>query len=118
MALGRLQASLAAATNEVTIAAANINFDSSLFKCEAPKELTLGHNLSQKRREDAEMSPIQVAARKLGALLKDLCPRTPQLAKLYGIRDIEISVASMTNAVLEFVESLLGGYVGLQRTSI
>ena len=38
MYLGKLQAALAAATNEVTVAAANINFDFALIKCEAPKE--------------------------------------------------------------------------------
>lgn len=37
-AVGRLQAALASVTNEVTLAAANIDFDFSIVKFEAPKE--------------------------------------------------------------------------------
>jgi hypothetical protein len=38
MSFGRLQAALVAATSEVTMAAASINFDFTLVKIEAPQE--------------------------------------------------------------------------------
>lgn len=54
-ALGKIQAALASATNEVTVAAANLNFDFSLVKCEAPAEYKpLSSILTSKRRTEAE----------------------------------------------------------------
>ncbi len=38
MAIGRLQASWFGMTNEVSLSAAQLNFDFTLVKCEAPKE--------------------------------------------------------------------------------
>ncbi|KAL6405898.1 hypothetical protein AUP68_10782 [Ilyonectria robusta] len=55
VAFGRLQAALASATNEVTIAAANLNFEFSLVKIEAPAEYQpLGRVLSPSRVNEAE----------------------------------------------------------------
>lgn len=99
MAIGRLQASLAAVTNEVTVAAAIINFDFTLIRCEAPKEFqALGQNLSRKRKDDAETGTIHITARRLGALFDGVCPSTPKLVKAYGTRVSEISEASNTKA--------------------
>lgn len=51
IAIGRLQAALAALTNEVTITAAQINFDFSLVRTEAPKEYrSLGETFPRRGR--------------------------------------------------------------------
>jgi hypothetical protein len=69
MSFGKLQASLASATSEITVAAANINFDFTLVKYEAPKEFQpLRDVLSLKRKEEAESGATHVLARRLGAL--------------------------------------------------
>ena len=94
MALSRLQASLAAVTNELTVAAAHINFDFTLIKCEAPKEYqVLGENLSSRRKVEAETGTIHATARRLGALFEGVCPSTPKLVQAYGTRVSEISEA-------------------------
>lgn len=54
-ALGKIQAALASATNEVTVAAANLNFDFSLMKFEAPSEYKpLSNILTSRRKTEAE----------------------------------------------------------------
>lgn len=84
---GRLQAALASATNELTIAAANINFDFTLVKCEAPKEFQpLGSTLSKTRKENAEGGTAHITARRLGVLFGGILPPTPNLVKSYGTR--------------------------------
>ncbi|KAK8108843.1 hypothetical protein PG984_014644 [Apiospora sp. TS-2023a] len=92
MSIGRIQAGFAHATQELTVAAANLNFDFTLMKFEAPAEYqTIGTLLSPKRVREAETGPIHVTARKLGALFEGVCPDTPNLIKAYGIRASEIS---------------------------
>ena len=94
MAISKLQASLAAVTNELTVAAANIKFDFTLVKCEAPKEYrALGENLSIKRKDEAETGMIHITAQRLGALFEGVCSPTPNLVKAYGTRVSEISEA-------------------------
>ena len=94
MAISKLQASLAAVTNELTVAAANIKFDFTLVKCEAPKEYrALGENLSTERKNEAETGMIHITAQRLGALFEGVCPPTPNLVKAYGTRVSEISEA-------------------------
>ena len=94
MAISRLQAALASVTNEVTVAAANIKFDFTLVKCEAPKEYrALGENLSTTRKDEAETGMIHITAQRLGALFEGVCPPTPNLVKAYGTRVSEISEA-------------------------
>ncbi|EMD65184.1 hypothetical protein GGP41_003823 [Bipolaris sorokiniana] len=84
MAIGRLQAALAAATNEVTVAAANINFNFTLIKCKAPKEYqALRNALSKKHKENAEFGSSRVLARQLGALFDGVCPSAPALLEAY-----------------------------------
>ncbi|RWA03321.1 hypothetical protein EKO27_g11784 [Xylaria grammica] len=92
MSLGRLQASLAQATQEFTVAAANINFDFTLVKVEAPPEYQdIATVLSSPRVREAETGPLHATARRLGALFEGFCPRTPNLIKAYGLRASEIS---------------------------
>ncbi|RSM00018.1 hypothetical protein CEP52_009395 [Fusarium oligoseptatum] len=117
--LGRLQAALAAATNEVTVAAANINFDFTLVKYEAPKEFQpLKGFLTTTRKHDAETGKTHVIARRLGALFDGICPETPALIKAYGARVSEISKAATEKESRDYSKSIFAAYVGVDATSI
>ncbi|KAL4723594.1 hypothetical protein ACLX1H_009232 [Fusarium chlamydosporum] len=116
---GRLQAALASATNEVTLAAANINFDFTLVRCEAPKEFEpLGSSLSQTRKENAEGGTAHVTARRLGVLFEGILPPTPTLVKSYGTRVSEIAQAAQHENPPEISESIFAAHVGADGTSI
>ncbi|KAF2230757.1 hypothetical protein EV356DRAFT_519402 [Viridothelium virens] len=118
MAINKLQASLAAATNEVTVAAANINFDFTLVKCEVPKEYEeLGNALSTKRKEQAEQGTTHITARRLGALFEGICPPTPSLIKAYGNRASQIAEAAKKTSV-EPTNSIFAAHTGVDGTSI
>ncbi|RYP33651.1 hypothetical protein DL768_011085 [Monosporascus sp. mg162] len=92
LSLGRIQARFMQATQELTVAAANLNFDFTLVKLEAPPEYrAIGDHLSSSRIREAETGPLHMTARKLGALFDDVCPQTPNLIKAYGMRASEIS---------------------------
>ena len=76
MSISRFTASLASGHNENTVALANINFDFSLIRVEAPTEYqALGASLSNKRRNEAEAGTQHITARKLGALFEQIPPR-------------------------------------------
>lgn len=118
MAVGRLQAALAAATNEVTVAAANLNFDFTLVKYEAPKEYQpLGNILSTRRKDNAELGSSHILARKLGALFEDVCPSTPRLLEAYGKRATEIAKASQKTSD-PYIGTLFGDFTGIDGTSL
>ena len=96
--LGRLTAALGVAHNENTLALANINFDFSLFRVDAPLEFrALGANLSASRRQEAETGTPHRTARKLGALFEEVLPHVPELARAYGRRVSEISSDRLYN---------------------
>jgi hypothetical protein len=118
MAISRLQAALAAATSEVTVAAANLNFDFTLVKYEAPKEYQpLGNILSTKRKDSAELGSSHKLARQLGALFEDVCPPAPRLLEAYGKRASEIAKASQ-NTSDSYTGTLFDGFAGIDGTSI
>ncbi|KAF2793187.1 hypothetical protein K505DRAFT_244992 [Melanomma pulvis-pyrius CBS 109.77] len=117
--IGRLTAALAAATNDVTVAAANINFDFTLVKCEAPREFhTLGSMLATTRKLNAEAGTTHVTAQRLGALFEGCCPPTPKLLKAYGRRVSDISAAAKDTNSLDYSESIFSAYTGIDGTSI
>lgn len=119
MAIGRLQAALGAVSNEVTMAAAQINFDFSIIRREAPKEyLDLGENLSEQRRHEAETGKIHQTARRLGALFQGVCPAVPNLVKAYGTRVSEISRAFKSEAAVEVDIPAFAEYLGVDARSI
>ena len=90
--IGKFVVAGAAATQESTLALANINFDFSLLKMEAPMEYRgLGSALSSKRKRDAEEGSSHITARKLGALFADDLPHIPNLSRAYGLRVSEIA---------------------------
>ncbi|KAI1330652.1 hypothetical protein F5Y16DRAFT_425017 [Xylariaceae sp. FL0255] len=116
---GRLQALLAQATNDVTVAAANLNFDFCLVKYEAPKEYQpLGRLLSPQRKKDAEFGKSHVTARRLAALFQGLGPETPKLTAAYGERVSEISRSATDKASKKYSSSVYDAYTGVDATSI
>lgn len=89
--IGKLVGSLFSATNENTLALANLKFDFCLMKVEAPVEFSgLGEALSTRRRRDAEDGIHHKTARRLAALFEQLIPSTPSLITAYGLRSSEI----------------------------
>lgn len=90
--IGKIASSLLSIPAELTVAAANLNFDFSLVKVEAPKEFHgVRDALSQIRRDKAESGLPHITARKLGALFEPLVPPIPNLLSAYGQRVSEIS---------------------------
>lgn len=119
MSISKINAALASATNEFTIAAANLNFDFSLVRLEVPKEFSsIGPALSQKRREDAEGGSAHVTARKLGALFEELIPETPNLIRAYGRRASEISASPLVNPRGSKKDGLFQSQVGADGTTL
>jgi hypothetical protein len=117
--ISRITAALASATNDVTLAAANINFDFSLMKVEVPTEFQpIGTSLSEKRRMDAEIGTPHRTARILGALFEDVIPPTPQLVRAYGSRVSEIIRDAEKKTSTGIGNSLFKGYMGADGTSI
>lgn len=117
MSLGKLQAALATATNEFTLAAANINFDFSIVRNEAPKEYhQLGNALSTQKKKDAEAGSAHITARRLGALFDGICPPTPKLIRCYGLRVSEIAATTMGGEKEE--AGIFADHAGVDGTSI
>ena len=100
MSISRLTPAALNNTLEIAPALANVNFDFSLWKVEAPKEFNgVGSALSSARRDKAENGLPHATAQKLGALFETLVPPAPNLLRAYGQRASEISqVVSLTPA--------------------
>jgi hypothetical protein len=104
---------------QVTVAAANINFDFTLVKYEAPKEYQpLGGVLSLRRKRDAESGTAHTTAQRLGALFEGACPTTPHLIAAYGKRVSEIAEAATKTDLKELSKSMFVTYSGVDATSI
>jgi len=117
MSINKLQAALASATNELTLTAANINFDFAIVKCEAPKEYqNLGNALSKYKKDKAENGTAHTTARKLGALFDGVCPPTPNLIKAYGLRVSEI--AETATKLEKQDHGIFAAHTGVDGTSI
>ncbi|KAK8131119.1 hypothetical protein PG984_007557 [Apiospora sp. TS-2023a] len=88
---GKLSTSLIQGVNENTLALANLNFDFSLVKVQAPVEFQqIGPALAAQRRQNAESGTSHQTARKLGALFESLVPSVPRVIAAYGKRSSEI----------------------------
>lgn len=117
--LGRIVNSLTSVNNENTLALANLNFDFTLFKFEAPKEfLTIGGSLSLQRRDDAEQGKIHKTARKLAALFEALVPPTPNLLKAYGTRSSEIASDPKANPKGSKNHGPFAEFIGIDASSL
>ncbi|RFU25180.1 hypothetical protein B7463_g11158, partial [Scytalidium lignicola] len=92
LSFSKAQVSLASATQETTLALANLNFDFSLVKVDAPAEFKdVGTALTNRRRAAAENGSAHRLARKLGHLFESIIPPIPNLIRAYGLRASEIS---------------------------
>jgi hypothetical protein len=92
--------SVFSATNENYAALANVKFDFSLIKMEAPVEFSgIDSALSGRRRVEAEEGPFHKTPRRLGAPFEDLVSSTPKLISAYGLRMSEIMNTSGVNDI-------------------
>ncbi|KAI4625643.1 hypothetical protein J4E80_002775 [Alternaria sp. BMP 0032] len=111
--------SVFSATNENYAALANIKFDFSLVKMEAPIEFSgIASGLSTRRRVEAEEGPSHKTARRLGALFEDVVPSTPKLISAYGRRMSEIMNASGVNDIGAGQHGPFEPYVGADVTTL
>ncbi|KAF4957164.1 hypothetical protein FSARC_11373 [Fusarium sarcochroum] len=118
--IGKINASLVGATQETTLTLANLNFDFSLYKVEAPTEYQdVGKCLSKRRLDAAEGGNEHVFARKLGALFSNVVPSTPNLVRVYGKRASEIvREVSSDSSVGSAKQSIFMECIGPDATSI
>ena len=117
--IGNLALNLLSASNQAVVALANLNFDFSLVKMEAPREFQqLGNSLSQRRRLDAEDGSAHVIARKLGALFVEVVAPIPNLSRAYGLRTSEIASDTRFNPQPSAAKGPISKYMGADATSI
>ena len=117
--IGRVAVAAASVAQETTLALANINFDFSLVRMEAPLEYRgVGAVLSSKRKREAEDGSTHVTARKLGALFGSDLPPIPNLTRAYGLRASEIVENPNFNPRSNPSYGPFVDYVGADGTSI
>ena len=117
--IGRFAMSAIAATQETTLTLANLNFDFSLVKMEAPSEYRgLGSALSSKRKREGEHGSKHITAQRLGALFADDIPHTPNLTRAYGLRVSEIAENPRYNPRGNASDGPFAEHVGADGTSI
>ena len=119
MSVSKFTAAALNNTLEIAPALANINFDFSLWKVQAPKEFDgVGSALSSARREEAENGSLHATAQKLGALFETLVPPTPSLLRVYGQRASEISQAGSLTPAARKLYGAFSSHAGSDATSI
>lgn len=117
--IGKLTGSVAAFTNENTLALANLNLDFSLVKLEAPREFSrLALTILDKRKLEAEDGALHRTARRLGALFEGSLPATQALFRAYGTRVSEISSEPVVNPTSSDKDNIFAGQIGLDTASI
>ncbi|KAK7996440.1 nucleolar complex-associated protein [Apiospora arundinis] len=116
---GQLTNAFFRASQETSIGLANVNFDFSVIKYDAPREYQgLGEALSKRRRETAEDGPLHITARKLGALFQSAWPKVPSLIQAYGLRSSEIANLPEVNPQGSVRHGLFADHVGADGTTI
>lgn len=117
--VGNLGLSALHASPEFNTALANLKFDFSLFKIEAPAEYKgLGESLSSRRKIDAEDGSSHITARKLGALFEDSIPETPNVFQAYGRRVTQIAQTPQYNPKGTRADGPFADHVGADGTTI
>jgi hypothetical protein len=117
--IGKINVGLVSATNENTLALANLNFDFSIVKVVPPTEFRgVGLSLTSKRRKEAEDGPLHSVARRLAALFGKELPDIPELTKAYGIRATEVVENSIANPKGTPQDGVFQDLVGADGTSI
>ena len=119
MSIGKLTVAALNNALELQPALANLNFDFSLWKVQAPKEFDgVGSALSSTRRDVAENGSPHATAQKLGALFETLVPPAPNLLRAYGQRASEISQAVSLTPAARKSYGAFSGHAGSDATSI
>ena len=119
MSISKLTLAALNNTLELQPALANLNFDFSLWKVQAPKEFDgVGSALSYTRRDVAENGSPHATAQKLGALFEKLVPPAPNLLRAYGQRASEISQAVSLTPAARKSYGAFSGHAGSDATSI
>ncbi|KAK2761255.1 hypothetical protein FQN54_001777 [Arachnomyces sp. PD_36] len=115
----RINPSFFSGTNENNLSLANLKFDFSLLKFEAPSEFgPLGSALSRRRRNEAENGPQHKTAQRLAALFEQIVPSTPKLISAYGSRVSEIIDTPGINPVGSTSDGAFEEFVGADGTAI
>ena len=116
---GKLTNAFLQASQETTIALANLNFDFSLIKYDAPKEYQgVGDALSKRRKAAAEDGAVHITARKLAALFSGTTPDAPNLIRAYGLRASEVAKLPAVNPNESAQRTIFADHVGADGTSI
>ncbi|EZF34078.1 hypothetical protein H109_04459 [Trichophyton interdigitale MR816] len=117
--LSSFKGSILSATNENNASLANLKFDFSLVKVEAPVEFQpLGSALTFRRRDEAEYGPQHQTARRLAALFEPLVPSTPRLISAYGTRVSEIIESPGVNPTGSRAHGPFKEYIGTDGTAV
>src|SRR5437016_1438092 len=117
--IGKVTVAGVLGSQEATIALANVNFDFSVVKLDAPAEFkALGSCLSERRKTEAEDGRLHRVARRLGALFGDGLPKTPSLFRAYGRRVSEIAEDPRVNPTGTNSHGAFQGFVGADGTSV
>ncbi|KAF8851387.1 hypothetical protein BDZ45DRAFT_679169 [Acephala macrosclerotiorum] len=118
--IGKFTAALVTAQNSNSLSLANLNFDFTLVKLEAPAEFEgLGMTISKQRKKDAEDGTLHKCARKLGALFEGDIPSTPKLFRAYGNRVSDISSqASVNPQGTQGRDGIFANHIGADAASI
>lgn len=119
MSISKLTTAAFAGSIENTLALANLNFDFSLIKFEAPPEYKdIGRCLSIRRNVEAEQGLSHVTARKLGALFAGVVPEVPDLVRAYGLRASEIIQSPKHNPRGAKGDGIFADHIGADGTTI
>ncbi|EFR01728.1 hypothetical protein MGYG_04729 [Nannizzia gypsea CBS 118893] len=119
MASNSVKGSILSAVIENNASLANLKFDFSLVKVEAPVEFErLGSALTVRRRDEAEYGPQHQTARRLAALFEPLVPSTPNLISAYGKRVSEIIESPGINPVGSRAHGPFRDFIGADGTAV
>ena len=119
MTFNRFTAAGLSGTVDNTLALANLSFDFSLFRVEAPPAYKeLGRSLSTQRSREAESGSSHITARKLGALFGEIIPTTPALIDAYGLRVSEIAKSPEYNPKGDKEYGVFADQIGADGTTI
>ena len=119
--VGNLTTSLINANTELTATLAQLNFDFSVVKVQAPPSYhDLGQAISLRRRTEAEDGSSHKTIRRLTALFQEKIPDTPLLLHAYGKRASEIARHDHINNARQLTKryGVFEDFIGADATTI
>jgi hypothetical protein len=117
--ISKITPSILQGSTDITLALANLNFDFSLVKVDAPASYHgVGEVLSKKRKNVAENGSVHITARKLAVLFEQILPETPRLVEAYGTRASFIAAQYASSSKDNESAGLFSTYTGIDGTSI